>query len=232
MNIRNHMLGYLLLATGCAVAAEPKIADTIAQRAMACAACHGKQGRATSEGFFPRIAGKPADYLYNQLVNFRSGARNYPAMTHMVGHMSDDYLKEMAQYFAGLHPPYPAPQGINASEATLARGQRLVMHGDASRKIPACVACHGQQLGGVLPAIPSLLGLPRDYLNAQVGAWKNGSRKAAAPDCMAAISKQLTPEEVGAISSWLASQPVPDTMAPAPAASLKLPVACGSAPPQ
>ena len=34
--------------------------DTIAQRAMACTGCHGKEGRAASDGYYPRIAGKTA----------------------------------------------------------------------------------------------------------------------------------------------------------------------------
>jgi cytochrome c553 len=228
------MLGLALALAGsghgAAAAGQVTAADTIAQRAAACVACHGKQGRATSDGYFPRIAGKPAGYLYNQLINFRSGARHYPMMTYMVGHLSDDYLREMAQYFSAQHPPYPAPQLAAVPAATLALGRSLVMAGDASRKIPACVSCHGQQLGGVLPSTPSLLGLPRDYLNAQFGAWKNGSRRAAAPDCMASISRQLTPDDVRAISSWLASQPVPPDLAPAPAPPATLSASCGSAP--
>ena len=47
----------------------------MAERVRACTACHGKEGRATSDGYYPRIAGKPAGYLYNQLVNFRDGRR-------------------------------------------------------------------------------------------------------------------------------------------------------------
>ncbi len=39
---------------------------------------------------------------------------------------------------------------------------------------------------GRAPFIPGLLGLPRDYLNAQLGAWRNGQRHASPPDCMAA----------------------------------------------
>jgi cytochrome c553 len=88
-----------------ALAQQVQVPDTIGQRALACAACHGKEGRSTSAGFFPRIAGKPAGYLYNQLVNFREGRRQYPLMTYMVAHMSDDYLKEISQYFSDLHPP-------------------------------------------------------------------------------------------------------------------------------
>jgi cytochrome c553 len=231
MTISNKLVGVLLLANalvaGSAFASDIKPPDTAAQRAVACIACHGKDGRATSDGFFPRIAGKPAGYLYNQLINFRDGTRSYPLMTYMVGHMSDEYLKEIAQYFSEQHPPYAAPQPAKASDDSMALGRRLVLTGDPARKIPACIACHGETLRGALPAIPGLLGLPRDYVNAQIGAWKNGARKARAPDCMAYISKRLSAEEVGAISSWLAAQPIPRDMAPA--ASVTLPTPCGSA---
>ena len=55
--------------TACAPAyAAPP--DTIARRVVACAACHGNEGRATNEGYYPRIAGKPRGYLFNQLLNF------------------------------------------------------------------------------------------------------------------------------------------------------------------
>ena len=212
------------------VIAQNVLPDTIAQRAIACTACHGKEGRAASDGFYPRIAGKPAGYLYNQLVNFREGRRKYPLMIYTVDHLSDAYLREMAEYFSGLHPPYPSPQAANVPQAVLERGRILVQSGDASRHVPACVACHGKTLTGVAPSIPGLVGLPRDYLSAQFGAWKNGSRRAAAPDCMAQIASRLTVEEISAALAWLAAQAIPAQTAPAPAATEKLPMPCGSLP--
>ena len=206
------------------------IPDTIAQRLTACTACHGKQGRAASDGYYPRIAGKPAGYLYNQLINFRSGRRQYPMMTYMVDHMSDAYLLEIADYFSDQHPPYPAPQPLSVSKTSVERGQTLVQHGDASKKIPACIACHGSAMTGVLPATPGLLGLPRDYLVAQIGAWQTGVRHAAAPDCMAQVAKRLSAEDIGAVSAWLAVQPIPVGATAVAASPIKLPLACGSVP--
>lgn len=212
-------------------AAQPApFQDTIAQRAQACVACHGKEGRATRDGYFPRIAGKPAGYLYNQLIGFRDGRRQYPMMTYMVAHLSDDYLLELAKYFSDQHPPYPPAEAANATRQSLERGRTLVLRGDASKNMPACIACHGEQLKGVLPAIPSLVGLSRDYLNAQIGAWQTGTRHATAPDCMAQISRRMTPDDIGAVTAWLAAQPIPDDMTPAPALTATLPLACGSAP--
>ncbi len=205
--------------------------DTLAQRLIACTACHGKEGRAASDGYYPRIAGKPAGYLMNQLRNFRDGRRQYPLMIYMVQHQSDAYLQEIADYFAALHPPYPLPRPAMVSQAVLDRGAQLVHKGDSAGQVPACVACHGAALTGVVPAVPGLLGLPRDYISAQLGAWRNGSRHAAAPDCMATIAGRLSLADVGAVAAWLAAQPVPRDSAPAapplPAAP-QLPLDCGS----
>jgi cytochrome c553 len=212
-----------------ATAAPPP--DTIAARAAPCMTCHGKEGRATSDGYYPRIAGKPAGYLYNQLINFRDGRRHqYPLMTYMVSQLSDAYLQEIANYFSEQHLPYPPPQRVDVPPPVLERGRALVHEGDASRKIPACVACHGNSLTGVAPSIPGLLGLPRDYLNAQFGAWRDGVRHAAAPDCMVQVAQRLSVDDISAVSAWLATQAVPADALPAPSANGKLPLACGSLP--
>jgi cytochrome c553 len=203
-----------------------RVADTMAQRTQPCTVCHGKEGRATSAGYFPRIAGKPAAYLYNQLVNFRDGRRTYAAMTHMVEYLSDDYLREIAEYFAALHLPYPAPQTAHTTTQALQRGQTLVQHGDAPLDLPACVQCHGDAMTGVAPAIPGLLGLPRDYLVGQLGAWQNGKRHTRAPDCMAKVASKLSAEDVSAIASWLSSQPLPANTRAAPSTTTKRPLDC------
>ncbi len=183
--------------------------DTLAQRTLACVACHGKQGRAGPDGYYPRIAGKPAGYLYNQLQNFRQGKRHYNLMTGLIDPLSDSYLMEIAQYFSQLDLPYPAPQPATAPQVVMEQGRRLATQGDAARKIPACTQCHGLALTGVAPNVPGLLGLPRDYLNAQLGGWKTGQRKAQEPDCMAHIAGQLTQQDVSAVAHWLAAQPLP-----------------------
>ena len=202
--------------------------DSIADRAVPCMACHGKEGRATGDGSFPRIAGKPAGYLYNQLRNFRDGRRKHGQMTYMVATMSDRNLQEFADYFAGLHPPYPAPQAPDVGPSELEHGRALVMQGDAGRNIPACSACHGEKLTGTQPSIPGLAGLSRGYLSWQFGSWKTGTRKAAAPDCMGQIAQRLTAQDIGALTAWIAAQKVPDDMSAAPSGTIKLPIACGS----
>src|SRR5262249_15509678 len=109
----------------------------------------------------------------------------------------------------------------------LRRGETLVMRGDASRQLPACVQCHGAVLTGVAPAIPGLLGLPADYLNAQLGAWQVGIRRAQAPDCMAQVVQRLPEHVLSAVASWLAAQPRPTTTRPASSLPQPMPLPCG-----
>ena len=212
-------------------AATAAVTDSMAQRMQACVVCHGKEGRATNDGYFPRIAGKPAGYLYNQLVNFQKGRRTNRAMSHLLQNLSDDYLREIARYFASLDLPYPPAQPDAMPAADARRAEQLVREGIPERKLPACVHCHGQAMAGRLPAMPGLLTLPRDHLLRQFGAWREGSRRADAPDCMAEIARRLTPDEIALVSTWLSSRTLPTGIHPEPAATEPLPMDCGSARP-
>ena len=222
-------LALLLAATPFAApGAEPaKVPDTLEQRLLACALCHGDNGEGLVKNeYYPRLAGKPALYLYNQLVNFRDRRREYPLMNYMVAFQTDAYLFEIASHYAKLQPPFPRPS-TRASAQELALGGKLVNEGDPARKLPACVSCHGKALTGLEPAVPGLLGLYPPYIAAQMGAWKDNKRHAMAPDCMHDVAQLLTPTDFSAITAWLVAQPVPASPKPAPAGSLTLPLECG-----
>lgn len=201
--------------------------DSMAARVQACTGCHGREGRATPDGYFPRLAGKPQGYLYHQLLNFREGRRRYSLMSGLLEHLSDAYLAEIAAYFAELEIPYPAPRPPQVGEAMLELGKRLVLQGDGARGLPACVQCHGSAMTGLQPAVPGLLGLPRDYLNSQLGAWQTGQRRALAPDCMAHVARLLSVDEVSAVSAWLAAQPLPANTRAVKSLPQPLPLKCG-----
>jgi len=209
--------------------------DTLAQRTLACTACHGDQGRAGPDGYYPRLAGKPVGYLYNQLINFREGRRHYALMTGLLEPLSDAYLMDIAKHFSSLQLPYPAPRPTDLSPSLQARGRALATVGDSTLRIPACIQCHGAALTGVSPNVPGLLGLPRDYLNAQLGGWQTGQRRTRAPDCMAHIAKKLSAEDTHAVAAWLSSQPVPTNAAAVaqrpPLAPGGVDIACASATP-
>jgi cytochrome c553 len=204
------------------------VADTMEERVRTCTVCHGSTTQVSTDGFSPRIAGKPAGYLFNQLVSFRDGRRTYAPMVYLVQYMTDDYLREIAAHFAQLDLPYPPPEAAPLTTEAANRARLIVEHGDPARDVPACRDCHGATLTGVEPAVPALLGLPRHYMNAQFGAWRGGKLRSIAPDCMAEVARRLAAEDVPALTAWLASQPVPSGMKPEPARTRELPLQCGS----
>jgi cytochrome c553 len=68
----------------------------------ACASCHGANGNGIPAQF-PRIAGQHQDYTVAQLQAFKGGARkNSIQMSTLAKRMSDDEMKAVADYIAGL----------------------------------------------------------------------------------------------------------------------------------
>lgn len=68
----------------------------------ACASCHGAAG-AGIPNQYPRLAGQHQDYTVAQLNTFKSGARkNSVQMTTLAKRMSDEEMKAVADYIAGL----------------------------------------------------------------------------------------------------------------------------------
>lgn len=222
------LVAFLLFAAGRAAAGPLEIPDTLAQRTLACTGCHGPQGKSTPLGYVPRIAGKPAGYLLAQLKAFRDGQRQHDGMARLLAQLDDAYLAEIAGHFSRLQVAYADPAPPQGPVSSRAAGERLARQGDRSRRLPACAECHGSALTGVQPAVPGLLGLPRDYLVAQLGAWRTGIRTAKAPDCMGDLARRLQPNDITAVADYLAAQPLPSRPEAAPVATHAWPMPCGS----
>ncbi|SDZ09984.1 Cytochrome c553 [Nitrosomonas sp. Nm33] len=210
-DMKHSILIILLFFTSLADAVEVlsvNVPDTLAERVKACTICHGVEDRHNRDAYYPRIAGKLEGYLFNQLRHFRDGRRYYQPMAILLENMSDQYLLEMAQYFAALDLPYPPPEPITLQPLEENLAEKLVYSGDLKRNIPACSACHGKNLMGTVPFVPGLLGLHSAYLTAQLGGWHSGGLiRGKIANCMADIAKQLTYEEINAVAKWLAAQP-------------------------
>jgi len=202
--------------------------DSIEARVQGCVTCHGRDGAGTRSGAFPRIAGKPAGYLYHQLLAFRDGTRRYPPMNYLVAYLPDAYLQEIADYYAKQRPPLAASDGATFAPSLLQRGAELATAGDANRQIPACVACHGRGLTGMEPGIPGLAGLQSTYIAAQLTRWRVGERHAIEPDCMKRIASRLAETDVAAVAAWLSTRPIPNDATPDSFDRVRMPLACGS----
>jgi cytochrome c553 len=143
-----------------ALATPPAIADDdIEAKTAACAACHGQNGAPTSP-IIPIIWGQQSNYLYKELHDYHSGARDNPIMTPLAKGFSLEELRKVADYFAAK--PWPAKAAPVAAAA-------------APDGMTNCNLCHGQNYEGGAPA-PRLAGLSYDYLLAAMNAFANGER--------------------------------------------------------
>ncbi len=194
----------------CAIAAPcaaSDASDAMRDRLQACDACHAKAVASPEEEiYYPPINGKPVEYLYQQLLNFKEGRRVNLVMSRMLAYLSSDYLHEIADWYSRQPPAHTAPatdEPVVTDPERAARARVLVQTGEGS--LAACTACHGGDLKGDGVAIPGLRGLSAHYLSAQLGAWKAGTRQAREPDCMAEVARALSGADVDIVAQWIAS---------------------------
>ncbi|MGH8560565.1 MAG: c-type cytochrome [Nevskiales bacterium] len=69
----------------------------------ACLGCHGPKGEGVAGSAYPRIGGQQPGYSEAQLRAYRDGSRKAPMMTLITARMTDDEMKALASYVAGLH---------------------------------------------------------------------------------------------------------------------------------
>lgn len=168
--------------------------------ASACARCHGANGAGNAAAGFPRLAGIDAAYLTKQLDDFASGQRENPVMQAIARALTPDQRRATAAYFAAR----ALPSGPRRSESKLlAQGRKLATLGDWSRNIPACVQCHGPGARGVPPHFPALAGQHAAYVEAQIQAWKKGSRRNDPDGLMRGIAARLSAGQVRAVAAYL-----------------------------
>ena len=162
---RPELAGTVLAALLCAFTgarAQPaeRAPDTMEARVQGCATCHGKIGEGTNNGYFPRIAGKPAGYLYNQLVAFRDGRRRYPPMNYLARVPARPVPAEDGGVFRGAAPAVAAAtrrrRRARRCSRAARRSSRRATRNAAFRPASAATA---PRFTGMEPAIPGLVGL-------------------------------------------------------------------------
>lgn len=165
----------------------------------ACASCHGAQGQGMAA--FPPLAGQGARYLRTQLDAFADGSRGNPIMAPIAQGLKPQERADVAAYFASL------PSGIAATSGQADakdKGAWLVERGRMQDGIPACASCHGPGGAGVGEHFPAIATLSASYMQAQVDAWKKGSRPPGPLGLMAGIAKKLSSDDVNAIAQYYA----------------------------
>jgi cytochrome c553 len=163
-----------------------------------CAACHGVDGN-SSEPSFPKLAGQAESYLYKQLIDFTSGARESLIMAPMIAGITAQDFADMSAYYASMK----ANVG-SVSEAFIAQGQTLYRAGNKETGVPACMACHGPNGLGMPAAVwPALSGQHALYTETQLEAFANGDRKNDPNSMMQDIATRLSVDERKAVSAYI-----------------------------
>jgi cytochrome c553 len=169
-----------------------------ATKAVVCQACHGANGNSNNPEW-PSLAGIGADYIAEQLKNFKESKRNNPVMMPNAMSLSADDMADLGAYFDSL-----TNTGLEADPSYWQAGQKLYQGGDTARGIPACMACHGPTGHGNEPAkFPALRGQQSVYLAKQLNDYASGVRTTGPNGIMETIAKRLSPDDIRNLSSYL-----------------------------
>ncbi len=169
-----------------------------AAKAATCQACHGANGNSTNPEW-PSLAGLGADYIADQLNNFKTGKRASPVMMPMTVNLTANDMADLGMYFDSL-----TNTGLEADPSFWAAGEKLYRGGDQARGIPACMACHGATGRGNEPAkFPALRGQQSGYVVKQLNDYASGTRTSGPNGIMQTIAKRLSAEDIRNLASYL-----------------------------
>ena len=183
------------LATSVSAAGNAAAGKT---KAAVCAACHGADGNSVNPQF-PKLAGQNANYLVEQLQDFKSGKRRNAIMSGMAASLSVQDMQDIAAWFSSQTVQ---PGEANPSLVTI--GQQVYRGGDRESGVPACLACHGPDGVGNPPMkIPQLAGQHAAYVVAQLQAYASGQRTTDPHKMMETIASRLSDAQMQAVASYI-----------------------------
>ncbi|EHL31893.1 c-type cytochrome [Legionella drancourtii] len=188
----------LILCAPPAIYAEENT-TLVANTAMVCTACHGQEGNSTNPDW-PNLAGQHPKYFVKQLKDMKnSNVRDAPTMKALAATLSEQDMDDLATYYAKM----PLAQGRTPKEF-LRRGELLYRGGDFSKRITACIACHGPKgTGNAQAGFPLLSGQHAAYTVLQLLAFKDGKRKNDLNHIMQDISSRMSQDDMEAVAHYI-----------------------------
>ncbi|MCE4556368.1 c-type cytochrome [Roseateles cellulosilyticus] len=181
-----------------AAPAKPDLSKGGELSKQVCAACHTADGSRGSPAN-PIIAGQHVEYLTKQLTEFKSGKRQSAVMNAMAAPLSEEDIRNVAAFYAGVSGVKP---GFAKNKDTVALGQKIYRGGIAERNVPACAGCHSPNGAGIPAQYPRLAGQHTDYVELQMNNFRSGAR-ANSPQ-MAAIAAKMNDKEIKAVADYVA----------------------------
>src|SRR5471032_2082829 len=168
------------------------LAETIAERAAPCLACHGEKGQSETPEI-PSLGGQPAPYLLIQLYLFREKQRAIEIMNEMTKGFSDDDLRNFSDYLAKLPAP-PPPE--DAGDAARIQSGRALITGNR------CNSCHGLDLAG-RENIPHIANQRDDFLVKTLREYKDNIRHGY-DGVMAEVLQPITDAQIADLAYTIA----------------------------
>lgn len=195
--MKKRVLALMLCVSMSIFAAEPTATD--ANKTIVCTACHGQEGNSANPQW-PNIAGQHPKYFIKQLNDMKDNAvRDAPTMSALAATLSKQDMDDLATYYAKM----PIAQGSTPKEF-LQRGEQLYRGGDFSKRIAACIACHGPQgKGNAQAGFPVISGQHAAYTVLQLLAFKDGKRKNDLNHIMQDISNRMSQEDMEAVAHYI-----------------------------
>ena len=173
-------------------------ADAGRTKSAICQACHGATGNSVNPDW-PSLAGLGADYIADQLKNFKEGKRNNVVMAPNAAALSPEDMADLGAYFDSQ-----VNTGLEADPAYWKAGEKLYRAGDKARGIPACMACHGPTGHGNEPAkFPALRGQHSVYVVKQLTDYSSGARNTGPNGIMPTIAKRLSPDDTRNVADYV-----------------------------
>jgi cytochrome c553 len=178
-------------------ASAPEPAKGAAISSAVCAACHTNDGSRGSPAN-PIIQGQHPEYLVKQLSEFKAGKRESAIMRAMAAPLSEADMKNVAAFYASKEPK----PGFAKNKDLVTLGEKIYRGGAADRHIPACSGCHSPNGAGIPAQYPRLAGQHADYVQAQLVAFRAGTRQNN--PVMNGVAAFLTDREIKALSDYVA----------------------------
>lgn len=190
-----------------ASAQGPAKADLAKGRQVAtqiCVACHAEDGNSTLAAN-PKLAGQFPEYLHKQLANFKpqggkKAERENAVMAGMVATLSDEDMRNVAAYYASQKLK---PEVARSKELAL-QGQKLYRGGNLANGVAACSGCHGPEGAGIPGQYPRISGQFAAYVEAQLIAFKAGTRSNDPNGMMRGVAARMSDAEIKAVAEYVA----------------------------
>lgn len=172
--------------------------------AEVCAPCHNADGNSVISTN-PKLSGQTAEYIVKQLTDLAKPAgdktgRENPVMGGFAAMLEPADRQNLAAWFSS-QPPFPPASAGAAATPEAAMGQRIYRTGIPEKAVPACAGCHGPTGAGLPVLYPRIGGQHGDYVEAQLHAFREGTRRNN--EAMWQIAFRLSDPEIKALAEYV-----------------------------